>query len=224
MFDQIRRVIKKLTVEAVPFDPASIGDDLATQISWSPARSGGANFRTHKLVIKEPFLAEFKTTIGHLIFGLIFALVGLGFALGFAYFIGSSMDNVAESLMFSAIPVIVGLSFTGAGVWLISSALSPIRFDKGTGDFRKGRKAKNAMVNLETNMSSGIVRLDDIHAIQLISERCSSSDSSYMSYELNLVLENGKRMNVVDHGGLSKIREDANRLGDFLGVPVWDAT
>jgi hypothetical protein len=42
-----------------------------------------------------------------------------------------------------------------------------------------------------------------------------------MSYELNLVLKDGRRINVVDHGGADKIRTDAATLADFLGVPVW---
>jgi hypothetical protein len=34
----------------------------------------------------------------------------------------------------------------------------------------------------------------------------------------------GTRINVVDHGKVSAIRADAERLGRFIGVPVWDAT
>jgi hypothetical protein len=72
-------------------------------------------------------------------------------------------------------------------------------------------------------------RLSDIHAIQLLQEYVSTSSSSgsssrYYSYELNLVLKDGNRLNVVDHGKLSLIRTDAEQLGQFLNVPVWDAT
>ena len=42
------------------------------------------------------------------------------------------------------------------------------------------------------------------------------------SYELNLVLQDGERLNVVDHGSFDVLREDAAKLGEFLGVPVWD--
>ena len=44
------------------------------------------------------------------------------------------------------------------------------------------------------------------------------------NYELNLVLKDGERINVVDHGNLKKIQDDANTLSNFLGKPVWDAT
>lgn len=65
--------------------------------------------------------------------------------------------------------------------------------------------------------------LDDICAIQLISEYCSGDDSSYYSYELNLVLKDASRINVIDHGNKTRILEDTQILADFLDVPVWNA-
>ena len=41
---------------------------------------------------------------------------------------------------------------------------------------------------------------------------------------MNLVLHDGRRYNVVDHGDQAKIRADAQALAAFLNVPVWDAT
>ena len=79
------------------------------------------------------------------------------------------------------------------------------------------------------------IDLTDVYAIQLIKEYVRDNSGSkpgtvsyagpYYSYELNLVLKDGERMNVVDHGDLQRIRADAIRLGGFLGsLPVWDAT
>ena len=62
------------------------------------------------------------------------------------------------------------------------------------------------------------------------STRCSScpntsgNKNSYYSYELNLVLEDGSRVNVVDQGNLKRLRSDAQTLSRFLDKPVWDAT
>ena len=39
-----------------------------------------------------------------------------------------------------------------------------------------------------------------------IRERCTSRNSSYYSYELNLVLDDGSRLNGVDHGNLERLR------------------
>ena len=54
-----------------------------------------------------------------------------------------------------------------------------------------------------------------------ISEYCGGK-SSYYSYELNLVLSDGTRLNIVDHGDLRRVRRDGATLARFLGVPLWD--
>ncbi|MBT4819108.1 MAG: hypothetical protein HON70_25600 [Lentisphaerae bacterium] len=78
-------------------------------------------------------------------------------------------------------------------------------------------------------------KLEDIHALQIISEYCriKSADTSgstsrtttraFFSHELNLVLEDAKRINVIDHGNLTKLRKDAQALAEFLEKPLWDA-
>ena len=67
------------------------------------------------------------------------------------------------------------------------------------------------------------IKLEDIHAIQLISEYISGEKSSYYSYELNLVLKDAGRINVIDHGNDGVIINNAKILSRFLDVPVWDA-
>lgn len=99
---------------------------------------------------------------------------------------------------------------------------SPIVFDKSVGYFWKGRKSPQDVS--DTSSIKKIARLEEIHALQLISEYISGSKSSYYSYELNLVLKDGRRIAVIDHGNLKSLREDAKRLSEFLGKPVWDAT
>lgn len=71
-----------------------------------------------------------------------------------------------------------------------------------------------------------LATIEDIHALQLISEYHSSSGdemAGFRSYELNLVMKDGRRVNVVCHGWLEKIRMQASTLSEFLGKPVWDA-
>jgi hypothetical protein len=54
-------------------------------------------------------------------------------------------------------------------------------------------------------------------------EYVTGNKSSYYSYELNLVLDDGRRINVIDHGNLDRLRSDAQPLSRFLDKPVWDA-
>jgi hypothetical protein len=56
----------------------------------------------------------------------------------------------------------------------------------------------------------------------VIAERVSGNKSSYLSYELNLVLSDGRRINVIDHGDKIKILVDAHDLAEFLDIPIWN--
>ncbi len=75
----------------------------------------------------------------------------------------------------------------------------------------------------DRNQLAGFSELDDVHSVQIISEYCRSDKSSYYSYELNLVLNDGGRINVIDHGCIRTMREDFAALAKFLNKPVWDA-
>ena len=64
--------------------------------------------------------------------------------------------------------------------------------------------------------------LENIRAIQLVREYISGNRSSYYSYGLNLVCSISDRINIIDHGSLRAIREDAEVLANYLSLPVWD--
>lgn len=69
--------------------------------------------------------------------------------------------------------------------------------------------------------------LESIAALQILRERTSDADGSagYDSYELNLVLENGERLNVLDHDSLPDVRLAAAEVQKLLAShpPIWDA-
>jgi hypothetical protein len=61
--------------------------------------------------------------------------------------------------------------------------------------------------------------------VQLVTERISSDDSpDFNSFELNLVLSDGSRVNCVDHAGKQLLRDDLYRLSALIGCKAWDAT
>jgi hypothetical protein len=78
-------------------------------------------------------------------------------------------------------------------------------------------------------------RIQDIHALQIVAERTEAlilsedratrtENRPWWSHELNLVLEDRKRVNLMVHGDLDGLRSDALRLSEFLGPPIWDST
>ncbi len=195
-------------------------DPAAAAVDWSPLKSGGTNFRTHKLIKTGLDRMEFRAAMGAKIFYLIFFLIGLGLFAGFsiAEFQSEKFD------LGMLLPIFVGLVFTLVGGGLFYHGTLPIVFDKKNGYFWKGRKSPDKVFS--KSVIKHLAELDNIYALQLLSEHCSGneSSSSYYSYELNLVLKTGERINVVDHGNANKLREDATILADFLDKPVWDRT
>lgn len=69
-----------------------------------------------------------------------------------------------------------------------------------------------------------IISLNEIEALQIISERLHSKNTSYTSYELNMILKNSSRVNIIDHWNLEEIRKNASELANKLWVKVYDIT
>ena len=107
------------------------------------------------------------------------------------------------------------------GFFMLRSGTKPIVFDRRAGFFWRGRTAPHETFNRDEIKDHA--ELDQIHALQILSEYIRGNKSSYYSYEINLVLKDGRRVHVVDHGNIHQIREDAAKIGEFLGRPVWDA-
>ncbi len=96
--------------------------------------------------------------------------------------------------------------------------------DKMSGSYYRGKELKR--IHSQGIEQQG--KLDDVYAIQLINERIQSSSSNgrsstYTSYELNLILKDGSRVNVMDHGDAEDIEFSAKSLAGFLDVPIWKA-
>jgi hypothetical protein len=201
------------------FDPSSLNDPVAMQTEWVPAKKGGFNFRVHQLVSVDTNRIEFRATPGAKLFYLLFLLVGIGISIHFIY---SKLLSGGLSLNMDTIGLlIISVFFTGFGGFGLYTGTSPIVFDKMQGCFWKGRKSPDKVFNKSS--LKYFAELKQIHALQLISEYCRGNKIDFYSYELNLVLKNSQRINVIDHGDLEKLRSDAAILSAFLEKPVWNA-
>ncbi len=219
MFNNLIEKLKSLAAQKSTFDPSRFNDPVALQTQWTPAKGGGTNIRTHRLVEVEVNRIEFKAAAGAKIFYSIFIVAGLAAMIGIPYAHFSSGGETFDSGLI--VPALMGLLFVGIGISMFYFGVRPIVFDKFRNAFWKGRKGPDDVS--DRRELKYYAELQNIHALQIISEYVHSSKSSYYSYELNLVLKDGNRINVVDHGNLKKLREDADTLSKFLGKPVWDA-
>ncbi len=201
------------------FDPATLEDPIATKTEWSPAKSGGASFCTHTLQMLTPDSCAFKISVGALFFYMVFLLVGLGCFGAWLYMLLTGQTQEENQWVLG----LVGFIFSLVGGGMYHFGARPRIFDKRAGYYSVGKINLRKMTHKKPR-SKNLTPLNEIHAIQLTSEHVRGDKSSYYSYELNLILSDAKRINVVDHGKLSQLRADAHTLADLLGVPVWDAT
>lgn len=223
MFDKLKNTLKDAienSTNRMTFDPSRFDDPLATQIRWTPIKGGGSNFRTHKYYSEGGNQAGFKATFGAMTFSGIFMLAGLGISIGVPF--GMVQDGESMIALQTLFIVVFGLIFFGAGFFMFRSYSKPVVFDKMVGYFWKGWDKPERYKNNQN--IEGSIKISDIHALQIVSEYIRGDKKSYYSYELNLVTRDGERHNVIDHGDRTDMIADANKLSDFLGIPVWDAS
>ena len=216
--NQFKNAINNLKKNYKPFDPATLNDDIAIKTQWTPAKRGGSNFKTHDIVKTSPYRLEIRPGKMTLLFPVIFILAGLAPAVAFLF-----LNDTGQPLTTTVIPIIIGIIFLGVGLAFFYFMRTPHFFDKSVGYYWKGKKESNLAHEAKINC-----RLSEIHALQIISEYIrnrsnTGSGRSYHSYEINLVLKNGDRINVLDHGARNKLFQQAEELSQFLNVPVWNA-
>lgn len=182
-------------------------DPVAQSTAWGPLVNGGANFRTRNLVAVDGSRMEFPASLGMRLFAGLFLVVGIGVGVG----------GIAGGGWFL---LLFGAVFASVGGGLLWFATAPVVFDKRQGAFWRGRTAP-----AETYHRSSLKHyapLADIHALQILKEHVRGDKNSYDSFELNLVLTDGRRLNVTDHGDYDTLRRNAEVLRAFLERPLWD--
>ena len=196
---------------SLSFKEAWRGDPVASSVEWEPLLKGGFSFCTHRLYRYGSRVAT-RVTMAAKIFCWFFIVLGGTVAIALI-FIMSNPDLTPESpglidlVLFPAAALSLAILGGGFLVWLQKKCLF---FD------RRGIYASREM----------ICKPEDVYSIQLLRElvfNVSGDGRIYYSFEMNLVLNDASRKNVLDHGTKSVVREDARRLARYLNVPVWDA-
>lgn len=220
----IKKLGEKLQSEADArknFDPSRFGDPIAMRTEWEPLESDGVvSWMTESDEIdshRMEFNAPRQTKKFY-----FFLIAGLGILFGFCYSFHTVLI-LHKELLFSTDmiqPLLVSLFFMVGGCCLLYFGTTPVVFDKYKGAFWKGRKAPDEVS--DGKKPKCFAELADIHALQIVDELCEER-TTYINYQLNLVLKDGSRLNVFENKKRNKILEVANAISKFLGKPVWDA-
>lgn len=182
--------------------------------SWLPLARGGSNFKSAELIKINEQRMEFRASLMAKVIAAVFVVMGVVLAAAFS----SKMPDKMEDY----IPIAMGVLFAAIGAGMFYSAYTPTVFDIGHGYFCKSRKKPELM--MDPSKLKRYATLNRVHALQMISELCKNKNSSYYSYELNLVLDDGSRVNVIDHGNHMVLLDDAQTLSQFLNKPLWNAS
>lgn len=200
-------------------DSEQFNDDVANQVSWSPLVSGGTSFRTHKLQQIDDNRVEVTPSLGSQIFTNVFLLVG---ALSIAFSLYSLYENNGSLGVGGIFLPIIGAAFCAGAIFMGKKMTRNKYFDKKIGYFWVGKKEPREVTNV--NDHADFLKLSKVYAIQILKERVEGDESSFSSYEFNLVCKDLSRVNVMDHAKIDLLREEAKVLGEFLNIPVWDGS
>tara|TARA_Y100000589_G_scaffold286795_1_gene287135 strand:- start:274 stop:849 length:576 start_codon:yes stop_codon:yes gene_type:complete len=184
-------------------------DWYQNNVSKSNLRGGGTNFKTRKFVKKKTTKVIFQRTFPTILMPLIFMS---SFFL-WAFTIGR--EPYLFTRIISLFPVI---GLTSFGVFLYIKTNKLIVFDKKIGYYYKSIKKPNFRKKQKKNCT----KLSNISGIQVLREYVVRQKSTnYSSFEINLVLKDGNRLNVIDHGDEYNVIQDAKKLANFLNLPIW---
>lgn len=198
---------KGIDPESIEITQADESDPVVQKLSWQPLKPGGSNFRMSKTLDHGDFLI-IQRTFGALLFALVFAVPGTIALLSIPSFLFQS-DYSSAGFM-----AVWGSMFAGGGFFLLNRSRRFV-FDMAKGLYYRGK----LVVGSEQDINKQGY-LSDIHAIQILRERVNDngSSSSFTSYELNLILKSGERVNLMDQSG---VEHAARTLAAALNVPVW---
>ncbi len=217
MFEKLKNKIKELQTRAEKqYENHQFDDPVAKKTKWQPLKLGGTNFKTSTLIEKSPSVYRYQLSFGGLAFIGVFALIGV-ITLLIGMYLFFFKDENAGIFLF-----IFGSIFAAAAYFMFRTMGMPKVFDSNLNIFWIGYKQPSFSGNQSNKQQ--IIYFSNIYALQILSERIKSDNGSFKSYEINLVMNDATRFNVVDHGNYAQIRVDAELLAEMIAIPIWDAS
>lgn len=189
-------------------------ENLHRTTSWGPVVQGGYTHRSRKLGKVSEDLWEYRATVGYFLFSLLFLVLSWWFA---GFLVYSLLRGVEVPIL--GLLIVLGAA-VGCGLFF-RKVLKKCIFD-----FERGIYWERPFGRKRSEHPTGkVVQLANVVALQVLSEECEQNHSErrtrfYTSYELNFVLRNGKRRNIIDHGKLKAVVQEARSLSHKLEVPL----
>lgn len=191
---------------------ADTDDPIAQKVEWTPLKLGGASFKIQELSISPDkistkFSFKAKKFFGGFIFGGCLSM-----------FFGIYYWNVLQPLPLFFI-FLHSLSFIGFPLKFFLDE-KHLNIDLKQGIYYSAGIAANPNKLLPNEIGN----INDFYAVQLLSETLPTNKGAFRSHELNIVLKNAQRINLMDHGDINNILESAEIISNSLKIPIWQAS
>ena len=232
LIDELKQKISNFSDQHQSLNPADIDDAVAQLTTWNPMPDfAGRQQGLRRLVQSDSNNITIKATPKAFIFpifsmflSLILVLIALG-----------ALSTQVWGLFFVAL--ILGCAFGLTGFFTVRNLRTPRTFDLDKGMFYWGKS-----ISAAESANHPQCPISEIYALQLLRSGCGiatsdgyqesnssyrrakQSNSSQPTYQLNLVCNDGSRLNVVEHHDLSLLKSDGAELAQQLNRPVWDVT
>ena len=218
-----------MTILTDHINPEVFNDEVAIMTSWESLSKDASNVNSYALYSVNESLLHYKSTANTIIgficlyfFAFLLSSPGCMFlvdiictVLGFSFLgqIGTTFfGDIQIKILFMLAGFIPFLFFPNI-FESIKELFPSISFDKMNNSFTKGEGDEKISI-----------QLSEIHAIQLLSKTLIHHDvDDLYYYELNIVLKDGSRNNVVDYYSHRSALDDSLLISQFLNVKVWDA-
>lgn len=230
--EQSEKATRRATGEPPAELLARLDDPVAEQTEWTPRVRRGTHLHTHRLVQDSVSQWSMRPTLSVRVPSALFCLlfVAMGGMLVFAGVAG--LRNPVAVFSQSGWAGLILLLFPLGGVLLAFVGIRQYRwvcqprvFDLQANRYWRGKRPSDFGTPED---DANAAPLDQVHAVQILGELVRGTKATdfrdFHSYEINLVLHDATRVNVVDHGNLKHIRKDAQTIANLIGVPLWDAT
>lgn len=178
-------------------------------IDWTPLIRGGHNYKAHQLIVENEHKLTIKATPLHFFVLSLFIVISLIFISQYSHILLKPNEMTLTNALFP----MLSLGLFGYGCMSLLKAFKLNKtFDRLTGQYTDNK--------LDTTKTADKIHLSELKGLQIIDELCQTKESRYISYELNLVLSDSKRINLMDHGNKSSLLNDAQTLSTFLNIPI----
>jgi len=208
-YDQVCRFLGRSGLDATAAT-VTLNDGVELPMCRAPMGAAwSADFRTHRLRFPRPGVAVMAPSAGQRLFFFAFAAIG-------AAALAGCLVPLPAGWPFLVVPLLVGVAFGLFGMLGPAGWFGPPRVvaDLAARTLTVGRRRRSTYA------------LGDLAGLQVCCREQADSDSTYLTYELDLVLRQpaGRRVNLVCHANRESIFRDGRALAKFLAVPFWDHT